>query len=479
MSDRERERKLAESEDMAPVQGTVDLDIPLSTLWEAFTHADLWPRWNRCMLWVHNRDLVAGQRLLWAFRPIRRWYPYVMPATARIVGVENERRVTWEVTALPGFYARHTYHMKRLRGGRTRFGSWEKAMGRGFRLTKWFWIPHFVFVKDRSLEGARLLEEIYIREGRIDETTLPERRHRGLEMVLISPLVLAGAAALWFYLTYMRQRVTELAPGVYAVLGGGGNSLVVVGEGEVLLVDPKFAPASRWLRDWISKNIGLPVTRIVNTHYHYDHTEGNILYPEASILAHETVPDAMLSRDNDFNSSRFWQNHRGGVPAERLDGGERRITVGDREVVISCPGPAHTSGDLVVHLPEENIVATGDLVFNSHYPFLDTGEGGVEIPELIEAVRGLADSHPDAVFLPGHGPLACADDLRRHADYMEALNDNVILVHTAGSSVRKAIREVDLSQWKLAILPSFHTRKLIWATARNNVRWVYRILGSR
>jgi len=195
VSNNSREQALAESTDMALVEGTVDVEVPIPTLWEAFTHADRWPRWNKCMLWVRNRDLVPGRQLLWAFRPIRRWYPYVLPAIAKIVEVEDGERVTWEITALPGLYARHTYHMKRLRGGRTRFGSWEKAMGRGFRLTRWFWIPHFVFVRDRSLEGARLLEEVYLREGRIDETTLPRGRRHAAFLLLLP--VLAGAATLW------------------------------------------------------------------------------------------------------------------------------------------------------------------------------------------------------------------------------------------------------------------------------------------
>ena len=179
------------------------------------------------MLWVRNRDLVRDRRLLWAFRPIRRWYPYVLPAVAKIVEVKDTKGVTWRVTALPGFYARHTYYMKKLGGGRTRFGSWEKAMGGGFRLKQWFWVPHFVFVKDRSLEGAHLLEEAYLREGRIDESTLPGGRGGKTLVLLLLPALAVAAALLWFYLSYVRQRVEELVPGVYAVFGGGGNSLIV------------------------------------------------------------------------------------------------------------------------------------------------------------------------------------------------------------------------------------------------------------
>jgi glyoxylase-like metal-dependent hydrolase (beta-lactamase superfamily II) len=476
-----RERALAESDDMVPVEGTVDVGVPISTLWEAFTRADLWPRWNRCMLWVRNHDLIPERQLIWAFRPIRRWYPYILPAIAKIVEVKDRDRATWEVTALPGFYARHTYHMKDLGRGRTRFGSWEKATGWGFRLTKWFWIPHFVFVKDRSLEGARLLERVYLREGKIDESTLPGTRYRMLLALLFFLLpALAGAVALlWFYVSYVRQRVVELAPGVYAILGGGGNSLVVRSGKEVLLVDPKFAPASKWLQVWISRKMDAPVKKIVNTHYHYDHAEGNVLYPGAQIFAHEEVPNLMLSCDNEFNSSEWWENNLDSVPTELLDGGDHRLTIGDQEVVFSHPGRAHTRGDLVLHLPEHNIVATGDLVFNNYYPFLDRGEGGVSVPGLIEAVRHLADRYPEAIFLPGHGLPARADDLRRHVDYLEFLHNSVDRAHQAGWSEREAERRIDLSEWKLSILPSFHGGKLIWATAKKNVRWVYQILKGR
>jgi hypothetical protein len=254
MAGKSKERALARSADMAPVEGTVDVDVPLPALWEAFTHADRWPRWNRCMLWVRNRELVPGRQLLWVFRPIRRWYPYVLPAIAKVVEVKDKKRekgVTWEVTALPGFYARHTYHMKDLGRGRTRFGSWEKAMGRGFRLTKWFWMSHFVFVKDRSLEGARFLEEVYLLEGQIDESALALQRGRGLprSLLFLRPAFAVIVTLWWFYDSYLRQRVVELASGVYAVFGGGGNSFIVRAGEEVLLVeDPKFSPASRRLR---------------------------------------------------------------------------------------------------------------------------------------------------------------------------------------------------------------------------------------
>ena len=160
-----RRAQLMQSTDMAPVAGTVDLAIPVGELWEFFLQSRHWPSWNSCFYWVCNPRLQLGDKLVWAFQPIRPWYLYKLPASATIVELEPRRKVTWEVTMLPGFYALHTYHMEEISPGRTRFGSWEQAMGIGFRLGRWFWLPHFKFVRDRSLEGARALERRYREQG--------------------------------------------------------------------------------------------------------------------------------------------------------------------------------------------------------------------------------------------------------------------------------------------------------------------------
>ncbi len=467
---------LAESNDMTPVAGVVDVNIPIDTLWEAFTHANLWPRWNQCFFWAFNRDLVLGQQLIWCFQPIRWWYLYKLPAIAKIVEVEEKHKVTWEVTVLPGFYARHTYHMEDLGNGRTRFGSWEKATGWGFRLMKWFWIPHFVFVKNRSLEGARFLEQVYAQQGKINEQTLPRKSYWKflLSLVLLLIALIGGTLAGWFYLSYVQQKAVEIAPDIHAVLGGGGNSLVVQSDKEVLVVDTKFPPGSQSLRNWISHNIHAPVTKIVNTHYHYDHTQGNILYPDAEIIAQHNVPVLMKNRDGSW-----WSEHQEGIPAiANLVDTTDTLKLGKQEIVLTYPGAAHTHGDLWVYLPQQNIVATGDLLFHTYYPFFDKGQGGVAIPEMIAAIRNIAAKYPNAKFMPGHGPLANASDLRRYADYLEFLYQSVERAYNSGLSADQAVKQIDLSQWHLSILPSFHNGNLEWATAANNIRSVYQILKS-
>lgn len=471
---KDRKELLAESNDMTPVDGTVDVNIPAQVLWKSFTHANWWPRWNKCFFWAKNEDLKVGEQLVWCFQPIRTWYLYKMPAIAKIVEVEENSKVTWEVVAFPGMYARHTYSIEDLGNGRTRFRSWEKAMGWGFRLTKWFWVAHFVFVRDRSLEGALALEETYLQKGGITDAEINPRSYRAFLMtVLLLLLILAGAvAANRFYVSYLRISSVELAPGIRAVLNGGCNSLVVENGGEVLVVDPKFPPGSSWFRELISKDSASKITKIVNTHYHFDHTEGNIEFPGASIFAYKTASELMMLRDGSW-----WSKHQAGLPQpENSIETTRTLEVGDQQVVLTHPGNAHTHTDLVVYLSKEGkeIVATGDIVFHGYYPFFDLSEGGADLSGLVRTIRDLANQHPNAVFVPGHGSLATAVDLVHLADYLEYLYDAVARVRAQGLTEDEAVNRIDVRNWDLSILPIFHYGQY-WSTASSNIRSVYRL----
>ncbi|HKY27216.1 MAG TPA: MBL fold metallo-hydrolase, partial [Pyrinomonadaceae bacterium] len=438
------------------------------------------PRWNKCFFWARNRNLVLADKLIWAFEPIRWWYLYKMFAIANIVEYKNEGKVTWEVTALPGFYARHTYHVEDLGNGRTRFGSWEQAHGAQIRfpLSKKFWVAHFTFVKNRSLYGARFIEEVYRRNGKISEANLPKRSYWKfwLAIILLLLLLIAGGVGLWFYCAFLSPTQIELAPGVTAVTAGGGNSLIVKDGNELLLVDTKFPPASGWLRKRIGNKIGSPVTMVINTHYHYDHTEGNTDYPGARIYAYKSVPDLMRKRDPDW-----WNAHPSGIPNQPVDG-TANLKVGSQDIVVTHPGPGHTQGDLWVYLRrgDKEIVATGDLVFHTYYPFMDLGEGGMDLQGLINAVRTMANKYPNAEFVPGHGPIARAADLHNYANYLQFLSDSVAKARQQGLTEDQTVNSVDLSKWNLSKLPSFHGGHLCWATAEMNIRWVYQLqAGTR
>jgi hypothetical protein len=108
-----------------------------------------------------------------------------------------------------------------------------------------------------------------------------------------------------------------------------------------------------------------------------------------------------------------------------------------------------------------------------------TGTSSV-LPGMVAALRQLAQSFPNATFVPGHGPLAHAADLRDYADYLEDLERQVSQAHAAGRSEDEAVRSVDLRRWHRRILPSFPDDRLIpeWATAARNVRSAYALIAG-
>ena len=153
--------RVAWTDPALPVAGSVVVEMAVERLWDVFSDVAGWPRWNPCM-WrarVEGGRLALGARLRWVFNPIKPQYPYKLPATARIVECEAPRVVTWEVTALPGFHALHSYRFEDVGDGRARFGSWEVAEGPLYRAIRRFWLAHFRFVCRTSLEGAEALAE--------------------------------------------------------------------------------------------------------------------------------------------------------------------------------------------------------------------------------------------------------------------------------------------------------------------------------
>jgi hypothetical protein len=144
-----------------PIEGSVELDMPVEKLWAAFLDVERWPGWNRCIWRARVKgggELREGATLAWVFNAIKPRYPYKLPARAEIVELVPADRVTWEVQA-PGFHALHSYRFAGLDPGRSRFGSWEVAEGPMFRATRSFWLAHFRYVCRESLAGARTLAQ--------------------------------------------------------------------------------------------------------------------------------------------------------------------------------------------------------------------------------------------------------------------------------------------------------------------------------
>ena len=159
-----------------------------------------------------------------------------------------------------------------------------------------------------------------------------------------------------------------------------GNVLAVIGDKGVLLVDsgyPQFVP---WYREVLGMLHGGPITHVINTHWHDDHSEGNKLFGAdgALIVAHSNARE-MLMHDNKINVVRTILDQTAFPPAalpvvtfdDRIE-----LYFGNERLELVHASPAHTAGDVAVILRTSNVVHTGDVFLPAAYPFADVDNGG-------------------------------------------------------------------------------------------------------
>ncbi|MFQ6195027.1 MBL fold metallo-hydrolase [Streptomyces sp. NPDC000405] len=242
-----------------------------------------------------------------------------------------------------------------------------------------------------------------------------------------------------------------LAPGVTAYIQPDGgwclNNAGFVTDGEqTLLIDTAATERrAKLLREAVvASGAPLPNT-VVNTHHHGDHTYGNCVFtPQATIIGHADCRRETLAAGLQLHLA--WPEvdygHVEVTPPTLTYTDELTVHVGDTEVRLLHPGPAHTVGDTIVHLPGQGVVFTGDLIFNGGTPFLMMGSLSGSLRAL-EILRGLDAS----VVVPGHGRVtdpSVYDTVERYLRYVE---DLARTSHAAGRTPLEAAREADLGEF--------------------------------
>ncbi len=279
----------------------------------------------------------------------------------------------------------------------------------------------------------------------------------------------------------------QIRDDVYHAVGTGSlavgcNGAVVVNENDVLIVDSHMTPAAAWalqkeLRDLTDK----PVRYVINTHFHFDHSHGNQMFgDDVEIIAHTfthgkvargesmkgrawesfimTIPGRIEQAEGQLESlegeekeklaeqiaglRRFWEATQATVPTPPTMALERSLVLhrGGREIRLLFLGRGHTGGDVVVHLPGEKVLITGDLLTEG-LPYM--GDGFV--PDWIDTLEGMKALDFD-VMLPGHG--AAFEDTAK-IDHLQAyLRDlwrQATALHGQGVSAAEAVQQIDLS----------------------------------
>ncbi|HEU4670101.1 MAG TPA: MBL fold metallo-hydrolase [Dyella sp.] len=231
----------------------------------------------------------------------------------------------------------------------------------------------------------------------------------------------------------------EVGRGVWAATSSpqskaGSNAGFVIGDDAVLVVDSFEDPAAaKALLDAIHARTRLPVRYLVNTHYHLDHVAGNGVFQSAGavILAQRNVRTWERTENLKFFGSHITPAQKAMVHSYVLptvtyrDGVE--IHLGGRTVQVRVM-PGHTGGDSVVVVPDARVVFTGDLFWNHSLPNLIDADTTAQIRTNDAFLR----DHPDAVFVPGHGEVAHAADVRAFRDYLVTLRQSIAAAQARG-----------------------------------------------
>jgi cyclase len=281
-------------------------------------------------------------------------------------------------------------------------------------------------------------------------------------------LLVAGYVGVRIY-RFLQIQTIKIDDHFYVMLGGGGNTAVLIADDGVLIVDSKFSSAGRRLPALIKSITDKPVKVIINTHYHSDHTHGNRNYPHGTdVIAQRRTRQHLIELDKSFwESEPAWSM----LPKDLVDD-ERELRFGDETIRIVHPGRGHTDGDVIVYFSKRRIVQTGDLFLHDMYPFIDLPGGGSarEWPVTLDRVLAIADV---AQYIPGHGPLSTRADVERFQGYLRSLLSQVQALVASGKSLSEIQSAVDLHRYDdFTGIPFFTSRA-------HDIQWVYEELTGK
>lgn len=256
--------------------------------------------------------------------------------------------------------------------------------------------------------------------------------------------------------------VQKLNDQVYALLGPIGfpgkdnrgymvNSTVIIGERGVILVDTGFTDEiGRHLKSAITGITDKPVTHIINTHHHGDHTLGNSAFPDAEIISSKKCRELLkktayewISVVENMTGEKF-PNTRP-VPASRVypENSRTDITLQGVKLRLWVPHGSHTPGDMMVYLPEYKILISGDILVKKMMPsFRDA-----HVKTWISTLEQIQALDIDAI-IPGHGPLMTMQDVKAMHRRMAALYAAVEAGYEKGLMDSEIRKTLDLSEWK-------------------------------
>lgn len=219
---------------------------------------------------------------------------------------------------------------------------------------------------------------------------------------------------------------TKLTNKIYMLEGAGGNIGLYIGDTEVLMIDDQYAPLSDRIMAKIKELSGKSTTKLINTHWHGDHSGGNENFGKtgAMIFAHENVRGRMSTEQ--VRGERVTPPSPDiALPVVTYSDAMQLYFMGE-PVLVSHVHNAHTDGDSFVFFPESNVLHMGDCFFHQRFPYIDLGSGGSINGIISAAEAALMLVNDETQIIPGHGPMASKADLQKYHTFLTTVRQRIV-----------------------------------------------------
>ena len=245
------------------------------------------------------------------------------------------------------------------------------------------------------------------------------------------------------------EKITE---NIHVLFGYGGNILVSTGKDGVLLVDDQFPQLKYKIMSAVRKLGGRSIDYIVNTHWHFDHAEGNNAFgPDgASIVAHENSRDMMLNpKPINLSFIIYPQQPYPSNAVPRITFKENmKLHLNGDQIELYHFGHAHTTGDTAVYLRGSNVLHMGDVFNMSGPPFIDADNGG-SIDGIIRFCEEILKVvNDETIVVPGHGPISTTEDMQIYIDMLIVVRDRIQSQINDGKTLEQILASDPTKEWR-------------------------------
>jgi glyoxylase-like metal-dependent hydrolase (beta-lactamase superfamily II) len=234
---------------------------------------------------------------------------------------------------------------------------------------------------------------------------------------------------------------SQLRRNLWVLAGAGGNIIVLPGPDGKLLIDAGYATCQSQITQALLGINSNPIKHLVDTHWHFDHTDGNawIHGAGATIIAHDNTLKRLGTRQEiPAFAGTFPPSPAGALPTVVFSS-ERNFGLNGEQIQLEHYSPAHSDSDISVRFAAANVLHTGDTWFNGFYPFIDYHNGGTLQGMLMASARNVQRVNDDTIIVPGHGPVGDKSNLLAYDRMLNAVHERVAGLKRRGRSLSETI----------------------------------------